>query len=212
MILFQHGVLAEINFVARYDRGMKYLSLLGILMMIGCAASTPAPATVAVLHNADSAGRALADYLEARHVRVTKVGGETRLEASGECKAAVIRFMEIARLQLDVCATNIANMQTTRDAEGKASPYRRRIVSVGPDGEVRNSLDDSPFQKRYLPGHPDADAHGIVLYSNVDMSIEYANCLQATQAYELAAEVLKKLDPSVAIAGVEKSDPFEESD
>ena len=44
--------------------------------------------------------------------------------------------------------------------------------------------DASPFQKRYEPGHPQADKDGYVLYPNIDMAVEYVNMLEASRAYE----------------------------
>jgi len=37
---------------------------------------------------------------------------------------------------------------------------------------------------RHEPGHPDADANGMVKYPNIDLSIEYVNALEASRAYE----------------------------
>jgi flagellar basal-body rod protein FlgC len=45
-------------------------------------------------------------------------------------------------------------------------------------------LDQSPFQKRHEPGHPDADADGYVKYPNIDLAMEYVNALEASRAYE----------------------------
>ena len=45
-------------------------------------------------------------------------------------------------------------------------------------------LDQSPFQKRHEPGHPDADADGYVRYPNIDLAMEYVNALEASRAYE----------------------------
>jgi flagellar basal-body rod protein FlgC len=98
---------------------------------------------------------------------------------------------------MDTIAANIANLNTTRNAAGQPVPYRRRfavfasgLAAHGPDagkpgvhvGQIK--LDDSPFQERFQPGHPDANAKGMVLYPNIDLSIEYVNALEATRAYE----------------------------
>jgi flagellar basal-body rod protein FlgC len=102
------------------------------------------------------------------------------------------------RTRMDTIAGNILNANTTRDAAGRAIPYRRRFAVFAPgmpDDPARGGVrvqkirtDPSPFQKRYDPGHPDAikqgpDA-GYVLYPNVDLSIEYVNALEASRAYE----------------------------
>jgi len=44
--------------------------------------------------------------------------------------------------------------------------------------------DQSEFNRKFDPGHPDADKDGYVLYPNIDLSIEYVNALEASRAYE----------------------------
>ncbi len=44
--------------------------------------------------------------------------------------------------------------------------------------------DQSPFIRKYDPGHPDAGTDGYVKYPNIDLSIEYINALDASRAYE----------------------------
>ncbi len=105
--------------------------------------------------------------------------------------------LQAQRVRMDTIAANIANLNTTRDAEGRAIPYRRRFAvfasglsARGADagkpgvhvGQIKQ--DQSPFQQRHQPGHPDADANGTVLYPNIDLSIEFVNALEASRAYE----------------------------
>lgn len=98
------------------------------------------------------------------------------------------------RTRLDTIAGNIANMNTTHDAQGHAAPYRRRFVVFAPGqaddpsqpGVHVQSIqeDQSPFLRKYDPGNPDAGKDGYVQYPNVDMSIEFVNALEASRAYE----------------------------
>lgn len=99
------------------------------------------------------------------------------------------------RVRMDTVAANMANAFTTRNAEGRAEPYRRRFVIFapgdprrGPDAAgvhvARIEVDDSPPRLRWEPGHPDADANGYVRYPNVDISTEMINALEAARAYE----------------------------
>jgi flagellar basal-body rod protein FlgC len=105
--------------------------------------------------------------------------------------------LQAQRTRMDTIAANIANLNTTRDASGRPNPYRRRfalfnsgLASRGADagkpgvhvGQIKQ--DDSPFQKRYQPGHPDAGPDGMVLYPNIDLSVEFVNALEASRAYE----------------------------
>jgi flagellar basal-body rod protein FlgC len=98
------------------------------------------------------------------------------------------------RIRMDTIAGNVANNNTTRNAKGEAIPYRRRFVLFAPGqpGESDKAgvhvqkieLDRSPFQRRFDPGHPDADKDGYVQYPNVDLAIEQVNMLEASRAYE----------------------------
>ena len=98
------------------------------------------------------------------------------------------------RIRMDTIAGNVANMNTTRNAAGQPIPYRRRFVLFAPGTPdnvsqpgvhvERIAMDKSPFQKRFDPGHPDADSDGYVMYPNVDLAIEQVNMLEASRAYE----------------------------
>jgi flagellar basal-body rod protein FlgC len=102
------------------------------------------------------------------------------------------------RKRVEVSATNIANSQTTRTQEGGA--YRRKDVvfqtasfqdslgtamGKGVEGvEVSDVVDDPrPFDRRYEPGHPDADKEGYVSYPNVNVMEEMANLVEASGSY-----------------------------
>ena len=55
------------------------------------------------------------------------------------------------------------------------------IMSVVVDKIVR---DDSDFQKKFDPSHPDADASGYVAYPNINPVIEMADLVEATRSYQ----------------------------
>ncbi|RMG59362.1 MAG: flagellar basal body rod protein FlgC [Deltaproteobacteria bacterium] len=99
--------------------------------------------------------------------------------------------LEAQKIRLNVIASNIANVNSTRTPSG--GPYRRRDLvfqpfRFGPDSVgvnvVKIVTDPRPFRKVYEPGHPDADAKGYVNYPNVDVMEEMVNLLAATRAYE----------------------------
>ena len=105
------------------------------------------------------------------------------------------------RIRMNVIANNIANAQTTRTDEG--GPFRRQLAifvgkSLGGNFnedsfglEVKQVIDDdSPFRQVYDPTHPDANEDGIVLYPNVNLSIEMINMLSAQRAYEANIDVI----------------------
>lgn len=102
--------------------------------------------------------------------------------------------LQAQRTRMDTIAGNIVNANTTRNAQGQPIPYRRRFAVFAP-GQPGNpeqpgvrvqeiKLDQSPFQKRFEPGHPDADGEGYVKYPNIDLAMEYVNALEASRAYE----------------------------
>jgi len=102
------------------------------------------------------------------------------------------------RVRMDTVAANVANMNTTRDADGQVAPYRRRFVvfaaGQGPRGADAGkpgvhvqevALDQTtPFNKKYDPGHQDAGADGYVRMPNVNMATEMVNAIEASRAYE----------------------------
>lgn len=113
------------------------------------------------------------------------------------------------RLRMDVVAENVANISTTRTANGE--PYRRRYVifqqkdgasfsdalnrslSGGAGSGVRVTEiaeDPSEFKLDYNPTHPDADEFGYVRMPNVELAREMADMMSATRSYEANITVL----------------------
>jgi flagellar basal-body rod protein FlgC len=111
--------------------------------------------------------------------------------------------MDAQRLRAQVLVENIANSDTTRTAEG--GPYRRKDVVFSTrnlnemePGSFRSSLnaaidgvsvdavhvDDKAPERRYLPGHPDADADGYVDFPNLNPAEEMVDLLSATRSYQ----------------------------
>lgn len=116
--------------------------------------------------------------------------------------------MSANRLRINTVASNIANAQTTKTAQG--GPYKRRDVVfladdiTGPDTftsvldratlkSVKGSVVTPPQQdiKIYDPTHPDADPKtGIVSMPDINIATEMGNMLMASTAYKAAAEVV----------------------
>lgn len=110
--------------------------------------------------------------------------------------------MSAQRLRMDIIAQNIANVQTTRDENGK--PYRRKAVVfaeknatpfqevfmrtagiIGSGVKVTKIVEDrSPLRKVYDPTHPDADEDGYVSYPNVNVVQEMTDLIDAARSYE----------------------------
>lgn len=110
------------------------------------------------------------------------------------------------RVRLEVIAQNIANANTTRGLDGK--PYRRQTVlfeaaladaqggfgdSTGGMGpKVSKVVTDSrPGRMVLAPGHPDADAQGMLEVPNVDIHEEMADMIIASRTFEANLAVLR---------------------
>lgn len=113
------------------------------------------------------------------------------------------------RTRLNLVASNLANAQTTRTAEG--GPYRRRDpvfvtqpVSTrfaelqGPTAQQASlvevaeiNVDDQPPRTVYDPDHPDADTEGYVQMPNVNVIEEMVNMMTASRAYEAGVTAMQ---------------------
>ena len=128
----------------------------------------------------------------------------------------IFRSMDIAasgltaeRLRMDIIANNIANVTSTRTADG--GPYRRQIPVFAPrEGESFSAVlnrtqsqmssegvrvvgitkDAAPFKKVYNPHHPDADKDGYVSMPNVDTVTEMVDMISASRSYEANVTVI----------------------
>ena len=111
--------------------------------------------------------------------------------------------MSAQRTRSELLVENIANSETTRTAEG--GPYRRKdaIFSSTPvpsafsdvlDAQMNNSLmgvtvegisvDSRPPERRYMPGHPDADKDGYVAMPRVNTAEDMVDLLGASRGYQ----------------------------
>ena len=112
------------------------------------------------------------------------------------------------RARMAATASNLANAQTTRTAEG--GPYRRRdpvfrtLPVAGAFGsrlerairgvEVdRVALDPRPAITRFEPGHPDADDAGYVALPRVNVVEEVSNMMSASRSYQANLMVLRQV-------------------
>jgi flagellar basal-body rod protein FlgC len=110
---------------------------------------------------------------------------------------------------MNAIADNIANVNTTRNADGKPSPFQRRFVTFAAaesDGSnsgtsgvtYQVSVDTTtPARRVYQPGHPDADKEGYVSFPNIDFMTEFVNAMEASRAYQanlVAIDTTKQID------------------
>lgn len=114
--------------------------------------------------------------------------------------------MEAQRTRAELLTQNLANAETTRTPEG--GPYRRKdaVFSAGPVGgpfadAFQNSLgetgvsgtgvsvsdiitDDRDPERRYIPGHPDADKDGYVAFPHVNPAEDMVDLVDASRSYQ----------------------------
>lgn len=114
--------------------------------------------------------------------------------------------MSAQRTRAELLAENLANADTTRTPEG--GPYRRKdavfatdfaaspfasifeaqqsaIAGAGPEGVGVADIvvDTRDPERRYLPGHPDADAEGYVAFPRVNPAEDMVDLMGASQGY-----------------------------
>jgi flagellar basal-body rod protein FlgC len=99
--------------------------------------------------------------------------------------------LEAQKIRLNVIASNLANVNSTRTPEG--GPYRRKDVlfmtymydQISQGVDINKIVEDQrPFRVVYEPTHPDADKDGYVKYPNVNPMEEMINLISASRAYE----------------------------
>ena len=114
--------------------------------------------------------------------------------------------MTAQRLRMDVISANIANVSTTRTADG--GPYKAKSVlfeeikgggesfanilnnetsklNYGGGVKVREVITDmAQGAMEFDPEHPDANADGYVEKSNVNIVVEMVNMISANRSYE----------------------------
>lgn len=102
--------------------------------------------------------------------------------------------MKVQSERINVISQNVANADTTPDKPGDL-PYTRKQISF------KNVLDKttkekyvtvdkinedkkSDYIKKYMPGHPAADADGYVTMPNVSAIVEMMDMKEATKSYQ----------------------------
>ena len=111
--------------------------------------------------------------------------------------------MAAQRARAELLGENLANADTTRTPEG--GPYRRKDAvfaaepatspfssvfanEIGADGTgvtVAEVIQDtSAPERRYMPGHPDADAQGYVAFPHINPAEDMVDLMSASRGYE----------------------------
>jgi flagellar basal-body rod protein FlgC len=109
------------------------------------------------------------------------------------------------RVRLEIISQNIANANVTRGPDGKPYVRQQAVFETILDQATqrpghlqaegvrvaRVENDPRPGQLVYNPGHPDADANGMVAMPNVNIHEEMADLIASSRAYEANLAVLK---------------------
>jgi|SRR5579871_1879035 len=111
--------------------------------------------------------------------------------------------MSAQRARAELLAENLANAETTRTPEG--GPYRRKdaVFSSAPQSSPFSAVfqsemesqvngvqvsevveDTSEPSKRYMPGHPDADADGYVAFPNINPAEDMVDLMNASRGFQ----------------------------
>ncbi|NNL67655.1 MAG: flagellar basal body rod protein FlgC [Myxococcales bacterium] len=112
------------------------------------------------------------------------------------------------RARMAASASNLANVHTTRGADGEA--YRRRdpVFAAEPmQGRFGSTLERAVQRVtvqgveldtrdpilRHDPGHPDANEEGMVAFPRISTVDELANVLSASRSYEANLVIVRKV-------------------
>jgi flagellar basal-body rod protein FlgC len=108
--------------------------------------------------------------------------------------------MAAERTRAEILVENMANSETTRTPAG--GPYRRKDVVFSTDVQAspfsavfQNEIgtgvavseiteDTREPERRYMPGHPDADATGYVAFPRMNPAEDMVDLLNSTRSYQ----------------------------
>ncbi len=111
--------------------------------------------------------------------------------------------MAAQRTRAELLTENLANAETTHTPDG--GPYRRKdaIFSSQPQSSPFSAVfntelgseetgvqvsditeDTSEPERRFMPGHPDADANGYVAFPRINPAEDMVDLLSASRGYE----------------------------
>ena len=112
--------------------------------------------------------------------------------------------MAAQTVRLNTIASNLANADSAAGSEAETYRARKPVFAAVMDGSGASGaggrvqvLDvvqsDEPLRKVYEPGHPMADADGMVFYPNVNQVAEMTDMMSASRAFETNVEVLGRI-------------------
>lgn len=125
--------------------------------------------------------------------------------------------MEAQRVRAEIITENLANADTTRTPEG--GPYKRKdavfttaplpasfsdaLASASTGGATGVAVSDITIderdpERRYIPGHPDADVDGYVAFPRVDPAEEMVDLMSASRGYQANVAAISAVKDMIA--------------
>jgi flagellar basal-body rod protein FlgC len=125
--------------------------------------------------------------------------------------------MDAQRTRAELITENLANADTTRTPQG--GPYRRKdavfesapaeqtfaqtfseLSGDSPQGVAVSQVvvDDSDPERRYLPGHPDADPNGYVAFPKINPAEEMVDLMSASRGYQANVAAISAVKDMIA--------------
>ncbi len=131
--------------------------------------------------------------------------------------------MDAQRIRAELITENLANADTTRTPQG--GPYKRKDAiftsgsSAGSFGETLAqfgnlaelsgglpsgvsvsavTIDESEPDRRYLPGHPDADPQGYVAFPKINPAEEMVDLMSASRGYQANVAAISSVKDMIA--------------
>jgi flagellar basal-body rod protein FlgC len=122
--------------------------------------------------------------------------------------------MTAQRTRAELLVENLANSETTRTPSG--GPYRRKdaVFTTSDQGSPFSSVfenelgtgvrvddivqDEREPDRRYMPGHPDADAEGYVGFPRINPAEDMVDLLSASRGYEANVAAISAVKDMIA--------------
>jgi len=110
--------------------------------------------------------------------------------------------MAAQTVRLNTVASNLANADSVAGSEGETYRARKPVFTAVMSGsgnaggqvQVMDVVEsDEPLRRVYEPGHPMANADGMVFYPNVNQVAEMTDMMSASRAFETNVEVLGRI-------------------
>lgn len=125
--------------------------------------------------------------------------------------------LDAQRTRAELITENLANADTTRTPEG--GPYKRKdavfssqalsgsfaaalmdVSGEGPSGVSVSeiTIDSTDPERRYLPGHPDADTQGYVAFPHINPAEEMVDLMSTSRGYQANVAAITSVKDMIA--------------